>query len=195
LCNIIWNIVRPKKFITHYIDIHFCPPFKTQQSLYVAISEPRVLISEPRVYFEDYYKTFKLDNINLHKVMYSIENNKDVPRICDVIKSFVIHAKNIRKVHIKIGGVVVWKCHYINAGLVKIVPFDFGLLLLLLNFSIVSVNVECDEIYKMYTIGMYLPQLDRRYLSRNTHKFDYVFYNDNKLYTMLRVCHGMCIIE
>jgi hypothetical protein len=180
-----------------------------------------------KVSFENFWETRTIHNINLPKNMTEIRKGNLINSLYmplthnqDIVKSIVVHARNIRKIHIEMGGTVVWKSHYLSAGLVKITPFDFGIISLISTYSGTTVYVDCDEMYKMYTIGLQLDSVDRRRLfmcsvdgnfnqrSDETPRpfkvdgtsikleFDYMFYStaDKKLYTKFNYAHGSCFL-
>lgn len=210
LVNSIVNKLHVCLFDFFYNNFLKTPMFKkfiTRNNLPEHFSKQRWfsdLVSRPSDYnFDDFYKTQTIHSINVPKVIYNTNDLSKYPppednhvctvhKECDMVKSFIVHGKNIRKIHITIGGQVVWKSYYLNAGLVKVTPFEFGIMLVNLAFSTVEIHVDCDNLYETYVIGLILNTQDRRRLCQSRHEFDYIFYDKGKLYNKMIIEGGVC---
>lgn len=113
----------------------------------------------------------------------------------DICQSFTIKGKNIKKIEMYIGGILVWKSWYLDAGLINVQPFFNGIFLIKLAFHEVIIRVyaeECDIIYCYYK---FLQDDLRRHLAQNHFTLPYVFYNKNTLYKSITYQNGMITLN
>lgn len=115
----------------------------------------------------------------------------------DIIQSFTILGKNIKKVELYIGNQIVYKCWYLNANLINIQPFIEGIFLICLPFHEVRLKIYADESNKVYGYYKYLHNNIRLHLARNTHVIPYTFYDNinKKLYNNIIYSNGMLILN
>lgn len=126
-----------------------------------------------------------------------IKNNFDntsnthiVGRYGDILQSFTICGKNIKKVELYIGGNLVWKSWYLDANLINIQPFFNGIILIKLCYHEVKIKVYAEKCSHIYTYYKLLNH-GRREIACSPIQLPYVFYNNKKLYKCITYNNGM----
>lgn len=113
-----------------------------------------------------------------------------VGRHGDIIQSFTICGKNIKKVELYIGGILVWKSWYLDANLINIQPFFNGIFLIKLAYHNVKIKVYAEKCNHIYTYYKFL-QNGRRELATTDITLPYIFYNNKQLYNTITYQRGM----
>ena len=114
----------------------------------------------------------------------------EISRYGDILRSMVIHGKNITKVVIKSGGQVIYNTYYLNAGLVNLKPFSSGIVLLVIHYTAITIEIHAQKVYHCYGLYLYLQNDDKRFLMCNPHKIDCNVLRSGKMYTQLEYNGG-----
>lgn len=144
--------------------------------------------------FDSFWSEQSLDNVNVPIETYidrSGAATRQIPRITNIMKSFIIKGKNIRSVEIRIGGASVWKTTICHKNYVRIQPFDFGIILCALRYHEVLLNIDADNIdYCKYTY-LYLDLEDINQLCTGSLRFSYINPSDPERPHTIRYRDGM----
>jgi hypothetical protein len=148
----------------------------------------------------------ELINTNIHDVKlpstlikHNIEIKKkyfttNTTRYGDILQSITIIGKNIKKVELYIGNILVSKCDYLNASLINWQPLLIGgIITLCLPYHDIEFKIYADECTKIY--GYYKLIMDhdlRKYIALNEHIIPHAFYNSNDkyMYKQIKYCYG-----
>lgn len=151
-------------------------------------------LEDPSYSFKNFYTEKSLENVNVpyiyfKSIDYDIINRNDCfSFLCynrgDIIKSFTINGKNIKKITLTLGSEVVWKSHYITKTLckndsIKITPFKHGILNICCPYNQILLNIYAKEVKSIDVEYLYLRNEDRKFLAKNNHIFDYDFIGEN----------------
>ncbi len=91
-----------------------------------------------------------------------------IPNYGDIVSSFIILGKNIKKVELIIGGCIIHSQHFINAGMINFQPIVNGIYLIALMYHEVKIRVYSESLEKVYCRYILL-DTDRLFLAGTNH--------------------------
>lgn len=141
------------------------------------ISLPSIMIHEQNIiYIQNYYEIY-------------------INHIGDILQSFTIIGKNIKKVELYIGNQLIWKSWYINAKLINISPLINGIFIICLKYSTIKIKVYADKCKKVYGYYKFLPTDIRHYFIQNNHIIPHILYNTNTISKNIIYSNGILILN
>ncbi len=87
----------------------------------------------------------------------------------DIVSSFIILGKNIKKVELIIGGSIIHSQHFINAGMINFQPIINGIYLIALAYHEVKIRIYSESLEKVYCRYILLDTEYRRFLAQTNH--------------------------
>jgi hypothetical protein len=152
------------------------------------------LISLPSILSEQkIVKSNNTKNITNNKYIINIEN------ILDILQSFTIHGKNIKRVSLCIGGILIWQSFYLDANLINIQPLKNGIFYTLLPYYRIQLIIYADKCNKVYTYGKLIDVMVTRELrdisNNNPVIIPYVSYNNKRLRKNIVYCDGLMAFQ
>jgi hypothetical protein len=73
----------------------------------------------------------------------------------DIISSFIIIGKNIKKIELYIGNTLIITFRYLNVGLINFKPLIDGIIIRLLYFSSIKLKIYGDYVDNVYARVLY----------------------------------------
>lgn len=117
----------------------------------------------------------------------------DIPRSGEIITSFIIVGRNIKMVelynegHMHPSAKPFFRQHFINAGIVNVMPFKFGFYIINNFYSMQFLRIYADELQFVYARYLVLDSKQRRFVALNKFILENDFYCNKEYFSHIRV--------